>query len=606
MREVKERPQSLLHLCLLAVAVGVIAGVGAWVFRMLIGLIHNAFFLNTFQWQYDTNAHTPPSPLGMAIILVPVVGSLGVTWLVRTFAPEAKGHGVPEVMDAIHYGGGRIRPVVAAVKSLASALSIGSGGSVGREGPIIQIGAAFGSTLGQVLSIPHRQRITLIAAGAGAGIAATFNAPLGGLLFAVELLLVSINVRNILPVTLATVVATYIGRALLGTTPAFAFPPLMVDDFRLANPWMLALFVPLGALLGLAAVVFVRSIYWFENFFDRLPLGPYTRHMLGMLGVGIIIYSLMLTTGHYYVQGVGYATIMDVLRRTLTDPALLLLLVGLKLLATCLTLGSGGSGGVFSPALFLGACLGGLSGQACQAIFPGTSLDIALFALAGMAAMVGASTGAVLTAMVMLQEMTYDNNIILPLLITTIMAAAVRKALSPDSIYTLKLVRRGHVVPDSLQAALDDARGIAHVMNRDFAIRNLDAPASSASQPIDEPTKEVTLIARGGNVIGVAVAGGFAALSQDAVSEAVNAAPGTAAPSDPADQTAGRYVVVAPETGLNETLQSMQAAGAICALVTSSATAVVEPEHLRTADIEGVVTLHDVGRYRLNMAQLFY
>ena len=330
-------------MCLLAVAVGVVAGLGAWIFRMLIGVIHNAMFLGIYQWEYKTTLHTPPSPWGAAIILAPVLGSLGVTWLVKTFAPEAKGHGVPEVMDAIHYGGGRIRPVVAAIKSLASALSIGSGGSVGREGPIIQIGAAFGSTLGQILTIPERQRITLIAAGAGGGIAATFNAPLGGVLFAIELLLVSVNFRNMLPVTLATVVASYIGRSLLGANPAFDFPPLQVNDFHLANPWTLLLFVPLGLVLGLGAVAFVRSIYWFEDFFDRLPVNAYVRHMLGMLGVGIIIYVLFRTAGHYYVQGVGYATIMAVVSKVLSNPWLLLLLTALKLLVPCPTLGSRGS-----------------------------------------------------------------------------------------------------------------------------------------------------------------------------------------------------------------------------------------------------------------------
>lgn len=584
MGEVRERPQTLIHLCFLAIAVGVIAGVGAWAFRMLIGLVHNAFFLGIFQAQYDTSAHTPASPFGLGIILAPVLGSIVVTWLVQTFAPEAKGHGVPEVMDAIHYGGGRIRPVVAAVKSLASAISIGSGGSVGREGPIIQIGAAFGSTLGQLLAIPQRQRITLIAAGAGAGIAATFNAPLGGVLFAIELLLVSVNIRNLLPVTLATVVATYIGRALLGTTPAFDFPPLAVNDFHLTNPWLLTLFLPLGLVLGLAAVVFVRSIYWFEDGFDRLPVNPYVRHMLGMLGVGILIYVLLRTTGHYYVQGVGYATIMDIVRRTLTSPGLLLLLLGLKLLATCLTLGSGGSGGVFSPALFTGACLGAACGHVCQVLVPGISIDVVTFALAGMAAMVGASTGAILTATVMLQEMTYDNNVILPVLITTIVAAAVRKVISPESIYTLKLVRRGHVVPDSLQTAFDDARRVRHVMSTDFAVRDL--AASESAEPAGG-TNEVTLLTRDGYVQGVVRAGDAAASGGQ--EEPVQA----------------QFVVVAPETELNATLRSLRATGASCALVTKSAVAIAQPDQLRASDVSGVLTLHDVGRYHANLAELY-
>ena len=175
--------RTLPFMCLLSFAVGIIAGVGAWAFRMLIGLVHNILFLGQFQCTYDANIHTPMSPWGPWVILVPVIGALMVAWLVKTFAPEAKGHGVPEVMDAIYYHDSKIRPVVGLVKAVASAICIGSGGSVGREGPIIQIGASFGSTLGQMLRLPARQIVTLIAAGAAGGIAATFNAPLGGLAF---------------------------------------------------------------------------------------------------------------------------------------------------------------------------------------------------------------------------------------------------------------------------------------------------------------------------------------------------------------------------------------------------------------------------------------
>ena len=173
-----------------------------------------------FSWKdfffYEANVHTPPGPWGPFIILVPVIGGIGVTWLVRTFAPEARGHGVPEVMDAIYYNKSVIRPVVAVIKSLASALSIGSGGSVGREGPIVQIGSAFGSGVGQWLCIPAWQRTTLIAAGAGAGIAATFNTPIGGILFAAELLLHEVSVWTLVPVAIATASASYVGRFFFG------------------------------------------------------------------------------------------------------------------------------------------------------------------------------------------------------------------------------------------------------------------------------------------------------------------------------------------------------------------------------------------------------
>ncbi|MDE2500718.1 MAG: chloride channel protein, partial [Alphaproteobacteria bacterium] len=211
-----ERPIGLLALSFVAVGVGVITGFGAIFFRGLIGLIHNVAYFGLFSYVYDANLYTAPSPWGIAIVLVPVLGGLGVVFLVSKFAPEARGHGVPEVMDAIFYQDGKIRPVVAIVKSLASALAIGTGAAVGREGPIIQIGASLGSTVGQLIRMDAWQRITLVAAGAGAGIAATFNTPIGGVMFAIELMMPEVSVRTFLPVALATGTATFIARLFLG------------------------------------------------------------------------------------------------------------------------------------------------------------------------------------------------------------------------------------------------------------------------------------------------------------------------------------------------------------------------------------------------------
>ena len=440
-----------LRMAGLAVSVGIIAGFGAVFFRALISLFHNLFFLGKFSLIYDANQHTPPFWIegwSWLVILAPVLGAVGVAWLVQNFAPEAKGHGVPEVMDAINYEGGKIRPVVAAVKSIASALSIGSGGSVGREGPIIQIGAAFGSTLGQILPMPAAQRITLIAAGAGAGIAATFNTPIGGVLFAVELMLPAISAATLLPVALATVIATYIGRWCFGKYPSFDVPALWPPNFELQSLYIAPVIIVAGILLGLLAALFVRSIYWFEDRFDALPGNYYTRHMLGMFGVGLMMYLLMQTAGHYYIQGVGYATIDDILRDALKEPGLLLLLIGAKLLATGLTLGSGASGGVFSPLLFLGATAGGSMGLLMAKIAPNLGLSPPAMAVVGMATMIGSATGAVLTAIVMLFEMTRDYNVVLPVICAVAIANAVRNRICPPTIYTLKLLRRGHAVPD--------------------------------------------------------------------------------------------------------------------------------------------------------------
>jgi CIC family chloride channel protein len=282
-----------------------------------------------------------------------VLGAVAVTFLVTNFAPEAKGHGVPEVMDAIYYKGGVIRPIVALVKSLASAIAIGSGASVGREGPIIQIGSALGSTVGQIIRMPAGQRIALVAAGAGAGIAATFNTPIGGVMFAIELMMPEVSVETFLPVAIATGTATFVGRWFFGDAPAFIVPPLQAMAVDANALLVLALFALLGALSGVAAAAFIRGLHLAEDLFDRIK-SRYLRHMLGMLILGVLMYLLLRTLGQYFVDGVGYATVQAVLAGQISTFWLLGLLAVCKLLATSLSLGSGSSGGIFSPSLFHG------------------------------------------------------------------------------------------------------------------------------------------------------------------------------------------------------------------------------------------------------------
>ena len=459
-----------------ALAVGLVAGFGAVAFRALIGGFHNLLFLGRLSFDYDANVHTAVSPWGAWAIAVPVLGAVGVAYLVKTFAPEAKGHGVPEVMDAIYYQDGKIRAVVAAIKSVASALSIGSGGSVGREGPIIQIGSAFGSTIGQLVPMPVRQRAILIAAGAGGGIAATFDTPIGGMVFAAELMLPCINPLSLLCVGIASITATCVGRAFFGIFPSFNVPAIALVGGPGPALALLPWFALFGLLTGLVAWLTTRSIYWFEDLFDRMPGNYYTRHMSGMLLVGLLFYGFMSFSGslfgqpnHYYLQGVGYATIMDILEGKLTAAGFLLFLGVAKLLATCLTLGSGASGGVFSPCMFIGAALGAGCSSALTHVFPGLALNPVPFAIAGMAAMVGGTTGAVLTATIMTFEMTRDYTVILPVILTVTVASAVRQWLLPATIYTLKLQRRGHVVPQGLQA-WHGQRQSCHVMSPDFQV----------------------------------------------------------------------------------------------------------------------------------------
>ena len=327
----------------LAVGVGLIAGYGAVAFRRLISMFHNLFFAGRLSVAYDALQHTAPSRWGAFVILVPAVGAVGVVYLVRHFAPEAKGHGVPEVIDAIHFTGGRIRPRVAAVKALASSISIGSGGSVGREGPIIQIGSTFGSMLAGWLNLTEWQRLTLIAAGGGGGIAATFNTPIGGVLFAAEILLVEISARTLIPVMIATGTASVIGRIYFGDHPSFIIPALTVDPGSMPDIRLVA-YVLLGLALGLVGWLYTRSIYWAEDLFERLPINDYVRHAIGMAVVGVTMLVLSTTMGHYYVEGVGYAAIQDILDGVLTAGWVLVLLAVLKLVVDVADARLGGVG----------------------------------------------------------------------------------------------------------------------------------------------------------------------------------------------------------------------------------------------------------------------
>jgi chloride channel protein, CIC family len=499
------RRLSQLSFSLLSVVVGVVAGLGAIAFRGLIAFVHNLLLLGHASFVYDANAHTPPSPWGAAVILVPVVGAVVVAYLVQTFAPEARGHGVPEVMEAIHYQKGVIRPVVAVIKALASAISIGSGGSVGREGPIIQIGSSFGSTLAQMLRLAAWERMTLVACGAGGGIAATFNTPVGGVLFAVEIMMHEVSARTLVPVTIATVTATYIGRLAFGTHPSFIIPSFQTLSFTIENPLVLVSYVGLAVLAGLLSALFIRSVYWFEDLFEtRVGGGYYRQHLLGMALAGVLFYGLMVAFGHYYTEGVGYATIQDVLVGWQGPALLLVLLCAAKLLATGLTLGSGASGGIFSPALFMGATLGGAYGLALARLFPAAGISPAAFAVAGMAGLVAGSTGAALAAIVMIFEMTLDYNVIIPITLTVAIGYEVRKMLMKESIYTFKLVRRGHRMPDALETNAHWSRRARDLMDARVRVVPASAPAAELERQAErQPGVEYFLLDGPNGITGV-------------------------------------------------------------------------------------------------------
>jgi CIC family chloride channel protein len=577
----------------LSVLVGVVAGLGAVGFRDLIALFHNLLFLGKLSVFYDANVHTPSSPWGPFVVLVPVLGAMGVAFLVQNFAPEAKGHGVPEVMDAVYYDKGIIRPVVALIKSLASALCIGSGGSVGREGPIVQIGSSFGSTLGQLIRMPTWQRITLIAAGTGGGIAATFNTPIGGILFAVELMLHEVSVKTIVPVAISTVTATYIGQIFFGPRPSFVIPRFETPYFHLDNPLVLVSYLVLGVILGVISTIYIKSIYGFEDFFNEKVRGSYYfRHMIGMFVVGFMIYLLMTTLGHYYIEGVGYATIQDILSGILSQPYLLVLLFILKLFATSLTLGSGASGGIFSPSLYLGATLGGAYGVIARQSLPGLGIDPAAFAVAGMAAVVGGATGAPMAAIVMIFEMTLDYNVIIPMTITVALSYGVRKILSRESIYTMKIVRRGHIMPEALQANLHHLKRAQEVMDTHFLI----LPASNTLREFFRIASEQTAVSSflvedsNGGIIGVVskhAVIALGALGQSGESVTLG------------EITSKNFVTVSEEAILLDIIGKMHSKKVFIALVTAGS------EIPQAANVKGLIRTQQIGDTMAEAIDLF-
>jgi CIC family chloride channel protein len=409
-----------------ALIVGVLAGLGAVGFRTLIHELQRLF------WGADpVTLEVIRSHSLLWIILAPAIGGAIVGPLVWFFAREAKGHGVPEVMEAVALNSGTIRPRVVIVKSLASALSIASGGSVGREGPIVQIGSALGSTLGQWLKVSGRRLRTLVGCGAAAGIAATFNAPVAGALFAVEIILGDFAVTQFSPIVIASVVATVVSRHFLGDVPAFVVP-----IYNLDSPLELVFYLVLGIVAAFAALAFVRTLYGFEDLAARIPIKPWLLTPIGFALVGVI--------GLWFPQvfGVGYEAIESALRGEMAL-GILAVLFGVKVIATSITIGSGGSGGVFAPSLFLGAMVGGSVGVAANALFPEIAPYPGAYALVGMGAVVAGATHAPITAILIIFELTHDYGLIVPLMGACIVSTLITTRVSRDNIYTLKLLRRG-------------------------------------------------------------------------------------------------------------------------------------------------------------------
>jgi chloride channel protein, CIC family len=439
----------ILHLSALAVLVAVAAAAAAELLLLLIGGITNLAF-------HGRLALSPASPadnhLGWLVVLVPVLGGLVVGVMARFGSPAIRGHGIPEAMERIIRNESRIAPRLTLLKPVSSAIAIGTGGPFGAEGPIIATGGALGSLLGQVLSVTADERKVLLAAGAAAGMSATFGSPVAAVLLAIELLLFEYRPRSLVPVALASATATAIRMSLHGAAPAFDMPAI-------AQPGAAAItaYVALGALMGLVATWVTRGVYAVEDAFERLPIHWMWWPALGGLAVGLIGYAAPRTLG------VGYDNIDAVLSGTLVGRALLVLVV-LKLVSWAIALGSGTSGGTLAPLFTIGGGLGSLLGAGVLAVAPGMGLDVRVAGLVGMAAMFAGASRALLASIVFAFETTRQPMSLLPLLAGCAAAYLVSMLRMRHTIMTERLARRG--TPVGTEYSTDH---LAHQLVRDHA-----------------------------------------------------------------------------------------------------------------------------------------
>lgn len=443
-------------LIVLSVIVGLATGFGALGFTALIEYFNGLFFGLTDQILVTAVGFSDWGGYKWWLPIIPLIGGLLVGPIVYIYASEARGHGVPEVMNAVARLGGIIRPRVAAAKAVASAICIGSGGSAGREGPIVQIGSALGSTIGQVFRMGGNRVKVLVGCGAAAGISAVFNAPIAGVIFSLEIILGDFGIRTFAPVILSSVVASVVTRTFLGNSPAFEVPA-----YSLISAWELPMYAAMGALLGFVSVTFTRVLDWTEDYFEKIRFTNWMKPAVGglLLGVLAIFYPQILAD--------GYKTIHLTLAGDIAVTLMLILIAG-KLIATCLTLGSGNSGGIFAPSLFMGAVAGGTFGSVVHKLFPSVTATPGAYALVGMAGLVAGATHALITALFIIYEMTLDYRIILPLMITVVFSVLVARKLYGESIYTIKLAKRGIEIRGGKDLAVLRAHTVSEVMEVEF------------------------------------------------------------------------------------------------------------------------------------------
>lgn len=454
----------------LGAGVGLLAGVVAYILYKLIGLFTNVFFFHDWSTKFrSVDGHH----LGWWVILVPVVGGLIVGVMAKYGSSKIKGHGIPEAMEAVLVNRSRIEPKVALLKPISAAIAIGTGGPFGAEGPIIQTGGALGSLVGQVLHTTAVERKVLLACGAAAGMSATFNTPIAGVILAIELLLFEFKSRSFIPLVIASTLATAVHMQLLGPGPMFSVSAL---DFGI--PHALPFYLVLGPMCGIAAVLLSKALYWVEDTFEKLPLDELWWPAIGALFLGIIGFFVPR------VLGVGYDTIGDILNGNLAWKLLLIVMVA-KFAALVISLGSGTSGGLLAPTFMWSAAMGGLFAMIANHVFPSAHLSPGAFALVAMGAVFGAASRATFSFIIFAFEITRDYNSVLPLMLVAVIADGVAMLFMPrSSIMTEKLARRGLHVHQEYEADVLAQATVSETMEK-------NAPVIAAGTTVGEVAERI-------------------------------------------------------------------------------------------------------------------
>ena len=436
----------------LAGGIGLGAGLIALILYKLIGLFTNLAFYHRWAFSF---ASPRLAPWGLWIVFIPAIGGIIVGFMAKYGSPKIKGHGIPEAMEAVAFNRSRIQPRVAILKPLSAAIAIGTGGPFGAEGPIIQTGGAVGSLVGQAFHTTAAERKVLLACGAAAGMSATFNTPIAGVILAIELLLFEFKSRSFIPLVIASTLATAVHMQTLGAGPMFTVAHV---DFGI--PRALPFYLLLGLVCGLAAVGFSKLLYWVEDQFDKLPVDELWWPAIGALGLGIIGYFVPR------VLGVGYDTISDILNAQLAFKLLLLVMVA-KAVALVISLGSGTSGGLLAPMFMSSAALGGVFAMIANRLFPGAGLAPGAFALVAMGAVFGAASRATFAFIIFAFEITRDYNAVLPLMLVSVIADGVAMRFMPRaSIMTEKLARRGLRIHQDYETDVLQQVTVAETMDR--------------------------------------------------------------------------------------------------------------------------------------------